>query len=195
MSIKKLITERSNLGDSSFYFYDESMIQKNISLFKSISYPHIGIHFASMANDNPTLLKMLELNGFGIFVNSRKHMQLSLDCGFSPNRIIFASTGICEPTMKLIIEKGVQINIDSRDQLKLYGKLNPGGEIGIRLNIDEKSRNNIFTGLESRIGVLESKLPEIFKIAKEHNLRITGTHVYLGTDVTPLWRFSCRMQK
>lgn len=139
-----------------------------------------------MANDNPTLLKILESNGFGIFVNSRKHMQLALDCGFSPNRIIFASTGICKPTMKLIIDKKVQINIDSRDQLKLYGKLNPGGEIGIRLNIDEKSKNNIFTGLESRIGVLESELSEVFEIAKKHNLRITGTHVYLGTDVTSL---------
>ncbi|MBD1558983.1 hypothetical protein HC752_18770 [Vibrio sp. S9_S30] len=87
--MERILLERANLGDSSFYFYSESLIQKNINQFKSVPYPHLGIHFASMANDNPTLLKMLESNGFGIFVNSRKHMQLALDCGFSPNRIIF----------------------------------------------------------------------------------------------------------
>ena len=181
-----LLSQRAGLGDSSFYVYNETLIQNNIEQFKSVPYKNFGVHFASMANDNPVLLKMLQANGFGIFVNSRKHMQLALDCGFSPELIIFASTGISEPTMRLIIEKGVQINIDSRDQLKLYGKLNPGGEIGIRLNIDEKSKNNIFTGLESRIGVLESELPEIFSIADSHQLKITGTHVYLGTDVTSL---------
>jgi diaminopimelate decarboxylase len=184
--IKKILDNRSQLGDSSFYIYDESLIDKNISRFKSVPYPKTTIHFASMANDNPVLLSKLQQNGFGLFVNSRKHLQLGLECGFDLEKIIFASTGISKPTMQLIVDKGIHLNIDSQDQLELYGKLNPGGSIGIRLNIDEKSKNNIFSGMESRIGVLESELDQIFAIADKYQLKIIGTHVYLGTDVTSL---------
>lgn len=181
-----ILEQRSILCDSSFYIYDEVLIDRNIEKFKSVPYPNTTIHFASMANDNPVLLAKLKNNGFGIFVNSRKHMQLAFDCGFTPEHIIFASTGINKPTMQLIIDKGIHLNIDSIEQLELYGQLNPGGRIGIRLNIDEKSKNNIFSGLESRIGVLASELDTFFAIADKYQLSIIGSHVYLGTDVTCL---------
>lgn len=183
---KELLQKRSELGDSSFYIYDESLISKNIEKFKSVPYLKTTIYFASMANDNPILLKKLQQTGMGIFVNSRKHLQLGLDCGFTAEKIIFASTGVSNINMELIIDKGIHLNIDSKDQLVQYGELNPGGSIGIRLNIDEKSKNNIFSGMESRIGVLESELDDIFAIAGRYQLNITGTHVYLGTDVTSL---------
>jgi len=47
-----------------------------------------------MANDNPVILSKLQKKGFGLFVNSRKHLQLGLNCGFDPEKITFASTGI-----------------------------------------------------------------------------------------------------
>lgn len=169
-----------------FYLYDETIIQGNITRFKSIQYKDTLIHFASMANDNPTLLKILHDSGIGLFVNSRKHLVLGEKIGFNKDKIIFASTGITESMMKILIDKQVQVNIDSINQLELYGKLNPNGRVGVRLNIDEKSKNNIFTGLESRIGILESELSELFNIAKKYNLHLNGVHVYLGTDVTSL---------
>lgn len=184
--VAELMEAREKLGDSSFYVYDEDLIATNIARFASFPYPHTSIHFASMANDNPVLLGILKDAGFGLFVNSRKHLDLGLSLGFRPADIIFASTGINRPTMKLLGELGVRVNIDSPGQLRLYGSLHPGTEVGIRLNIDEKSKNNVFLGLESRIGVLESEFEEIFAIAAEYGLKLNGTHVYLGTDVTLL---------
>ncbi|MBZ5521680.1 MAG: hypothetical protein LAP21_05415 [Acidobacteriia bacterium] len=186
MSMMYLTESRERLGDSAFYLYDEALIDHNIARFKSIPYPNYTVHFATMANDNPVLLSILKKAGFGLFVNSRKHLQLGLSLGFKPSQIIFASTGISRPTMKLLGELGVRVNIDSPGQLALYGSLHPGTAVGIRLNIDEKSKNNVFIGAESRIGMLESELPEIFAIAKKYNLKLAGTHVYLGTDVTSL---------
>jgi len=109
-----------------------------------------------------------------------------LSLGFKPEQIVFASTGISAPTMRLLGRLGVRVNIDSRGQLEMYGQQHPGSSLGIRLNIDEKSRNNVFIGAESRIGMLESELPEVFAIARKYNLKLIGTHVYLGTDVTSL---------
>jgi diaminopimelate decarboxylase len=184
--IAELMETREKLGDSSFYVYDQDLVAANIARFASFPYEHTSIHFASMANDNPALLSLLKDAGFGLFVNSRKHLDLGLSLGFKPEEIIFASTGINQPTMKLLGDLGVRVNIDSPGQLRMYGSLHPGTEVGIRLNIDEKSKNNVFLGLESRIGVLESEFEEIFAIAAEFDLKLNGTHVYLGTDVTLL---------
>jgi diaminopimelate decarboxylase len=62
----------------------------------------------------------------------------------------------------------------------------PGSSCGIRLNIDEKSQGNIFIGSESRIGLLESEFTDVHAIANQHQLRICGTHVYLGTNIFDL---------
>lgn len=184
--MNSLLERRKNIADSSFYLYNEAQIKNNIEKFTSIEYPSVKIHFASMANDNPVLLKMLQKSGVGLFVNSRKHLKTAFDCGFAPADVIYASTGVSEQTIKLLVEKGVSINIDSLPQLSLYGEINPGSKVGIRLNIDERSKNNAFTGLESRIGILESELDKVFEIADKHGLKLVGTHVYLGTDVTSL---------
>jgi diaminopimelate decarboxylase len=186
MSIMQIAGSRDHLGDSAFYVYEEDRIRHNIARFKSIPYRELNVHFASMANDNPVLLSMLKSEGFGLFVNSRKHLDLALELGFSPQQIVFASTGISRPTMKLLGKLGIRVNIDSRGQLETFGSCHPGASCGIRLNIDEKSKNNVFIGAESRIGMLESELREAFAIAKKYNLKLTGTHVSLGTDVTLL---------
>lgn len=176
----------SNNGESPFYVYDEQLILDNIRRFKSIPYKNTRIRFASMANDNPVLLKLLKRAEVGLFVNSRKHLKLGFECGFEAQDMIFASTGVSASTMQLLARLGVHMNIDSPDQLALYGRLNPGAKVGIRLNVDEKSKNNISIGMESRIGILESELTEVFAIADEFRLRLTGTHTYLGTNVTQI---------
>jgi diaminopimelate decarboxylase len=186
MSMIDLAISREHLGDSAFYVYEENLIKHNIQRFKSIPYSNSSVRFASMANDSPILLSMLKKEGIGLFVNSRKHLDLGLSLGFNPDEIVFASTGVSPPTMKLLGKMGVRVNIDSKGQLELYGSYHPGTELGIRLNIDEKSKNNVFIGAESRIGMLESELPEVFEIAKKFNLKLVGTHVYLGTDVTAM---------
>jgi diaminopimelate decarboxylase len=186
MSLMQLVNIRQHLGDSAFYAYDESLIKRNIERFKSIPYAHTSVYFASMANDNPTLLTTLKNEGFGLFVNSTKHLDLGLSLGFRPDQIIFASTGTSAPTLRVLGKLGVRVNVDSKGQLEMYGGFHPGSALGVRLNIDEKSKNNVFIGTESRIGMLESELPEAFAIAKKYNLKLIGTHVYLGTDVTSL---------
>jgi len=186
MSMMQLANSREHLGDSAFYVYDETLIKRNIERFKSIPYPNSSVHFASMANDNPVLLSMLKKQGFGLFVNSRKHLKLGLSLGFDPDQIVFASTGISPPTMRLLGQLGVRVNIDSIGQLETYCSFHPGTAVGIRMTIDEKSKNSVFIGAESRIGFLESELPKVFELARKFKLKLVGTHVYLGTDVTSL---------
>lgn len=173
-------------ADGPFYVYDRDAVARNIARFQSIGYPHKRIHFASMANDNPVLLELLRNAGFGLFVNSLKHLSLAQRAGFAPSDVIFASTGVPETVLRRLVDRGVSVNLDSVAQVELFGRLNPGGRAGLRLNIDEKSKNNVFIGAESRIGVLESEIPAAFRAAAAHGVTLTGPHVYLGTDVTDI---------
>lgn len=167
-----------------FYLYDRSKIEANIRCFRSLSYPDTKIHFASMANDNPVLLGLLRESGFGLFVNSLKHLALAEATGI--DNVIFASTGVPENVMRRLTQLRVWINLDSVAQVALFGRLSPGGRAGLRLNIDEKSKNNVFIGPESRIGVMESEISSAFDAAAKTDVTLTGPHVYLGTDVTDI---------
>lgn len=168
------------------YVYDEGLINRNVARFKSIPYSSKSIHFASMANDNPELLNLLCQSGFGIFVNSIKHLSVALDSGFLNDEIIYTTTGIRLDDLKLLCDHKIQVNLDSLKQIESYGAINRGGRIGVRLNVDEKSRLNVYTGIESRIGIIESEFPTLFDIASRYGIKIVGTHVYLGTDITSI---------
>ena len=162
-----------------FYLYDRSKIEANVRRFRSFSYPDTKIHFASMANDNPVLLGLLRESGFGLFVNSLKHLALAEATGI--DNVIFASAGVPENVMRRLTQLRVWINLDSVAQVALFGRLSPGGRAGLRLNIDEKSKNNVFIGPESRIGVMESEISSAFDAAAKTDVTLTGPHVYLGT--------------
>lgn len=45
------------------YVYDESLIKRNIERFTSIPYEPKAIRFATMANNNPALLRLLKASG------------------------------------------------------------------------------------------------------------------------------------
>lgn len=183
---EKQIEQHCGLSNTPFYAYDLAVIDSNIRRFKSISYPSTAIHFASMANDNPELLRVLRAAGFGVFVNSLKHLALSLEVGFSKDSILFASTGVPDAVMNVLARENIFISLDSIAQISRYGQLARGAKAGLRLNIDENSKNNIFIGNESRIGLMESEIDQAFSVAAEHDITLVGPHVYLGTDVTGL---------
>ena len=168
------------------YLYFEDRILDNLDRFKNFPYEHTSVHFATMANDNPCLLRMVKEAGFGVFVNSTKHLDVALGCGFGVSEVIFASTGVSPSLMKQLVRLGVQVNLDSLQQVELFGSIAPGGRAGLRLNIDERSKNDPHNGLGSRIGVLESEFEAVNRVATTRGVRLVGTHIYPGTDITRL---------
>jgi len=165
------------------YIYDEMAIQANVKRFLNIPYSPKAIHFATMANNNVTLLKLLSQTGFGVFVNSMKHLMLALQSNFSPKDIVFATTGISQDDMRVLAKKGVRVHLDSLSQVEAYGAIHPGSDIGVRLNIAEMSPDYMLSAPESRIGMTRAEYPALLAAAARHRLRIVGVHVYLGTNI------------
>lgn len=186
-----------------FYIYDAEILFKNIAKIKtSFSYKFLDIHFALMCNTNPHLLQiMCEKGGVKAFVCSTGELFVALKCGFRPEDIMVSGTGFTDDELTSFIEKGIQINIDSLGLLERYGKLNPGGSVGIRINFDFSKdfhpnvHPEIYWGTTNRMGVWETDIHKALKVAQESNLKIIGLHQYSGTNILDHRKFQFIIEK
>lgn len=169
-----------------YYIYDSQKIKEQCRIFKNISYKNKSIHFASMANINPHFIKIVKNEGVNIFVNSILHLNTAVEAGFSGQDIIFTSSALNVKTMKHLERLGVQLNIDSPNQLKQWMELFPGKAIGIRCNIGDKikpysTHAGFYIGGNSRLGFTTEEIRQIADKSK-----IKGLHLYAGTDITDI---------
>ena len=178
-----LMDMRSNKINSAFYLYDNEKIEENFARFESVLYPDTSVFFASMANDNPHLLVKIQERGMGLFVNSLKHLRLAEACGFPPDQVIFASTGLTTTMMRHLVSRGIALHLDSISQIEQFGTLGIKTSVGLRLNTSERSRISPFTGNDSRIGIQDHELDEALDACRRCGLTATGSHVYIGTDI------------
>lgn len=170
-------------SNDSFYLYESEGIRLNCRRFQSIPYENKAIHFASMANANPQFLNIIKEEGISIFVNSPIHLKVALDAGFSNEDIVLTASALSVETMQLIHDRGIQVNLDSPNQFKLWQKLFPNSPVGIRCNIGDKvkpysNHAGSFIGSESRLGFTLDEIDQIRDKAK-----INGLHLYVGTDI------------
>lgn len=175
-----------------FYVYDSRMIRDHCRIFQQIPYQNKAIHFASMANINPHFLRIVKEENVHIFVNSPLHLQAAIKAGFSGNEIVFTASAMTEAAMRLAESAGVQLNLDSPGQLRLWQSLFPGRAAGIRCNIGDtvkpcSSHAGFFIGKESRLGFSRDEIERI-----SDKSAINGLHLYIGTDIFDLeYFFSC----
>jgi len=166
-----------------FYVYDSQMIRNHCRQFRDIPYAHKAIHFASMANVNQRFLQIVKDENLRVFVNSMSHLKAVADAGFSGEEIIFTSSALSKKLMKQAIDFGVQVNVDSPNQLKQWLELFPDTPVGIRCNIGDKvaaysNHAGSFIGRESRLGFTLQEMKDIVDKSK-----IKGLHLYAGTDI------------
>lgn len=181
--ILNFINSKSEKEFESYYLYDSGVIREQCRIFQQIGYQNKSIHFASMANMNPQFLGIVKEEKINIFVNSIMHMTAAQEVGYCREEIIFTSSALAEKTMRLAHSKGVQINVDSPNQLALWMKLFPHEPIGIRCNIGDKvkpysTHAGFFIGSESRLGFTREEIAQI-----EDKSIIKGLHLYVGTDI------------
>ena len=183
IKIQEFINNRSESEFDPYYVYDSQKIRKQCALFKTLTYKNSAIHFASMANANPHLLQIIKEGGLNVFVNSIVHMERAFEAGFRADEIIYTASALSKKTMIHAESCGIQLNIDSPNQLKQWLELFPHKPIGIRCNIGDNvtpysSHAGSFIGKESRLGFT---LQEIDQISDK--TKIKGLHLYVGTDI------------
>src|SRR3989344_2730590 len=131
-------------------------------------------------------LKLILHLGAKIETVSRGEITSALKVGFKSKDILYTSSSVTEEEMVFVIKNNIKVNLDSLSQIELYGKLNPNGKIGIRINqgIGAGHHSHVITGgVMSKFGIPLEHLSQAKKLAKKYKLQIVSLHQHIGSNV------------
>jgi len=176
-----------------FYLYSEQQIKENyLNFAKTFKSVNPLICFATKANTNLTILKILGKLGSGADVVSSGELLKAIKAGIKPNKIVFSGVGKTEEELKLAINKKILlINVESESEARLINKiakkLNKKISIGFRLNpnVNAKTHKKISTGkTENKFGISVKNFTIFYKNIKEFkNLKIDALSVHIGSQI------------
>ena len=196
---KKLFVENSSVlnvvkkNNTPFYLYSEQKLKQNyIKFAENFKSVKPLICFATKANSNLSILKILKNLGAGADVVSGGELLKTIKAGINPNKIVFSGVGKSEEELKIAINKKILlINVESESEAKLINKIAKKSKkkisIGFRLNpnIDSKTHKKISTGkAENKFGISIKNFINFYKnIDKFKNLKIDALSVHIGSQI------------
>lgn len=174
--------------ESPVYVYDAQKIEAQFNrltdAFKKVK--SLKINYAVKALSNISVLKLLNSFGSGMDTVSIQEIQLALEAGTPPEKIIFTPNGVSMEEIEQATNLGVQINIDNLSILEQFGAKHPEVPVCIRINphVMAGGNTNISVGhIDSKFGISIHQMPHIKRIVENTRMRINGIHMHTGSDI------------
>ena len=175
------------------YVYETQRIRDAYAtLERAFAVQDLRIHFASKANSNPWILRILAQAGAWADVVSPGEILMARTAGFPARRLLYNGNSASDAEMREAVDQGVRINVESMSQLRRLGALAPGVAISIRFNIyvGGGHHSHVITGgPESKFGIDWEQADEARDTAAQGNLRVAGVHCHIGSGVLEAERF------
>jgi len=169
------------------YVYEKDVIRERFRAFRdSIPYRPLRLLYACKANSNLEIMKVLIDEGCGIDATSPGEVFFAAEAGCKTENIMFTGSNVSDAGMKMVRHYDVLINIDSLAQLERYGKAFPGSECSVRINpeIGAGGHEHVVTGgPDVKFGIMHDSLQEVLEIANRCNLKVTGAHMHVGSNI------------
>lgn len=183
------------------YVTDEDRIRKNFLRFQSALkayYPGVQVLYAAKANGNLAILKILAKEGAGADVFSSGELHLALRVGMDPKTLLFNGSSKSPADLRLAVEHGVRVSVDSRDELhqlnKIAGEEGAEVEIAFRVNpaLEVPTHPKIATGLAtSKFGIPAGMIHRAYREALEcENIHPVGMHCHIGSQILDVEPFA-----
>ena len=182
-----------NQYGSPLYVYEAARIRGAFdTLARAFAVEDLRIHFATKANSNPWILRLLRQAGAWADVVSPGEILMARTAGFPPRRLLYNGNSASDAEMRTAVDQGVRINVESLSQLRRLGELAPGTAISIRFNIyvGGGHHSHVITGgPESKFGIDWEQAGEAQAVAAAGSLRVAGVHCHIGSGVLEAERF------
>jgi diaminopimelate decarboxylase len=167
------------------YVYNENILRNRMdAVAKVITKYKYTANYSVKANTNIHILKLALEEGNNCDAMSVGEIQMLLKAGFPKERIFFVPNNVSEEEMQFAIDNGIMTSCDSLAQLELYGSLNKGGKVAVRINpgVGAGHHEKVVTGgKKTKFGISEEFIPQIFEIAEKYNLTIAGINQHIGS--------------
>lgn len=160
-------------------------------------YPKVQVLYAAKANGNPALMRALAQRGAGADVFSSGELHLALGAGMAPEKLLFNGSSKTPADLRLAVEKGVRVTLDSIDELhQLDAAAAAAGKtvkVSFRVNpaLSVPTHPKIATGLAtSKFGIPHEEIPAAYREALAcRNIRPAGIHCHIGSQILDIEPF------
>ncbi len=156
------------------------------------------ICYSLKANDNLSLLRVLQEEGSGFDVVSGGELFRLQRIGADPRRIVFSGVGKTVQEMEMALEWGLfSINVESRQELETLARVSRrmGREarVAVRINpdVDAGTHPYIATGLhQHKFGVETDQIDDLLEIIENSpEIRLVGLGYHIGSQILDVQPF------
>ena len=182
------------------YITSEDRVVEQFESYKKafgIRYPKVQVLFAAKANGNLAIMRALAQLGAGADIFSSGELHLALEAGMAPEKLLFNGSSKTPADLKLAVEKGVKVSVDSLDELhQLDAAARAAGKtvkIAFRVNpaLEVPTHPKIATGLAtSKFGIPHREIPAAYQEALAcKNIQPVGIHCHIGSQILEIEPF------
>lgn len=186
------------------YVYDLDFIAQRFQAMAT-ALKGVRLFYAMKANSNPGVLQKLKNLGAGADVVSLGEIKRALECGFSPQDIVYSGVGKTKFEIEEALKLGIyQINVESLPELQRIGTLaremGKVAQVALRLNpdVDIKTHPYIATGLkDNKFGMELSLIPALVSCLKSFagSLELVGVSLHLGSQMLEFSGYAEALQR
>jgi diaminopimelate decarboxylase len=174
------------------YVYDLAEVRRNARALTAALPDGARICYSLKANPHPLLQTALRAEGAWAEVCSRGELESALGAGFDPAQVLYTGPGKRNADVRHALRRSVrEFSVDSPHGLAQLDRLAAEADTSVRcllrINDEQPARGQglAMTGVPSQFGadtgwVLAA--PEQF--AGTPRARVTGLHLYMGTNIT-----------
>jgi diaminopimelate decarboxylase len=170
---------------SVLYVYNESILRRSCrALLEVSSHPGFRVNYSAKANSNPALLRIIREEGCLVDAMSPGELHNDILAGFAPHDILYVCNNVSADELRNAADHKVLVSVDSLSQLNLYGQVNPGGRVMIRINpgVGAGYHQKVVTGgKDTKFGIDPYTLNEVQAILNNHNLTLAGINQHIGS--------------
>lgn len=169
---------------SPLYVYDENTLRVRSREMSGILDGEIEAYYSIKANNNLNLLRIIHEEGLRGEAVSMGEVFVLLKAGFRPEEIFLVCNNISREEMEMVKKSGVLMSVDSISQLKMWGEVNSGGKVSVRINsgIGAGHHEKVVTGGDrTKFGIQRELVDEIKVVAKKYKLKIVGVNQHIGS--------------
>lgn len=176
------------VGQTPFYVYDRSIIEKKINLIRKQLPQKLKLHYAVKANPMQALVDYIAPLTDGLDVASASELIVARNSGINTQQISFAGPGKNPHELSMAIASGVTLNVESFNELQRIKNISQQLAITARValrvnpNFELKSSGMKMSGGAQQFGIDEEAIPEALRLIKDYQLHYRGLHIFTGSQ-------------
>lgn len=167
------------------YVYNENVLRQRCRDLTGLSdLPGFHVNYSAKANTNPALLRIVREEGCHADAMSPGELHMNKLAGFTADKLLYVCNNVSADEMRNAVENGLLVSVDSLSQLDLYGSVNPGGKVMIRINPGIGAGHHvkvITAGKETKFGIDPTSLDEVRALLARHKLTLAGVNQHIGS--------------